>query len=462
MNRYQKLANQLKEQIRSNTWRAGEKIPSIRAASKSFAVSSATVLQAYQLLESEGWLSAKPQSGYFVTALLERNVLDDSATPELPKFDDTLFEFLKANGEAKVSLGSAFPDPNLFPIATLNRHLASAGRKMTAANVASNLPPGNEDLRRVIAQRYVSQGVDVTYQDIVLTSGALEALNLSLQVVTQPGDRVLIESPTFYGAIQAVERLGLEPVEIDVDPESGVCLEELESIFNNQKVKAFWLMPNFHNPTGSTLSEDKKQAIVRLAEQHEVVLIEDDVYSELYFSGDKPKPLKWWDRQDRVLLCGSLSKSLCPGYRIGWVVNKRLNQPIQKQQLISTLAGSAPIQQGIAHYLTYESFDKHLRQLRKTLEARQQFVVTYLEEALGDALKISVPKGGYFIWVALPQEIDSHAVYQALATKGITVAFGQLFSGQQAFSHYLRVNTSFEPNDDTKWALDQLVRELSK
>ncbi len=175
MNRYQQLASQLKEQIRSNTWRAGEKIPSIRAASKSFAVSPATVLQAYQLLESEGWLTAKPQSGYFVTAMLERNLIDDSTTSSPPKFNDTLFEFLKANGEAKVAFGSAFPEPNLFPIATLNRHLASAGRKMTAANVASNLPPGNENLRRVIAQRYVSQGVDVTYQDIVLTSGALEA-----------------------------------------------------------------------------------------------------------------------------------------------------------------------------------------------------------------------------------------------------------------------------------------------
>ncbi len=276
-------------------------------------------------------------------------------------------------------------------------------------------------------------------------------------MVTQPGDCVLIESPTFYGAIQAVERLGLEPVKIDVDPGNGFCLDELEGIFKHQKVKAFWLMPNFHNPTGSTLSEGNKKAIVRLAEQYDVTLIEDDVYSELYFTADKPKPLKWWDRQDRVLLCGSLSKSLCPGYRIGWVINKRFNQPIQKQQLISTLSGSAPIQQGIAHYLTYESFDKHLRQLRKILEARQQFVVNYLEETLGGTLKISVPKGGYFIWIELPNELDAHSIYQTVAAKGVTVAFGQLFGSQQVFSNCLRLNTSFEPNDDSRWALDQLV-----
>ncbi|MFM2590252.1 PLP-dependent aminotransferase family protein [Vibrio sp. TBV020] len=463
MNRYQQLAQQLKEQIRSNTWRAGEKIPSIRAASQSFSVSPATVLQAYQLLESEGWLNARPQSGYFVSSILERIEDGDiEVNEDSPQFTDTLFEFLQSNGRATIALGSAFPDPNLFPIATLNRHLASAGRKMSAESVVSNMPPGNEDLRRLIAQRYLKQGVDISHQDIVITSGALEALNLSLQVVTKPGDTVAIESPTFYGALQAIERLGLKPIEIPVEAEQGLNVQVLEEMFKRHDVKAFWLMPNFQNPTGSTLSDEKKQAIVQLASQYNVKLIEDDVYSELYFDSTKPKPLKAWDTKGDVLLCGSLSKSLCPGYRIGWVANKPFNEPIQKQQLISTLSGSVPIQQGVAHFLTHESFDSHLRKLRKELELRQHHLVTLIQSLLGEKIKLHVPNGGYFVWIELPAHIDSHALFKVLVEQGITVAFGGLFGDNKQFSNFIRVNTSFAPSSELDEALTHLSSQLLK
>ncbi|EEX92593.1 hypothetical protein VIOR3934_04869 [Vibrio orientalis CIP 102891 = ATCC 33934] len=461
MNRYQQLAQQLKEQIKSRTWRAGEKIPSIRAASQSFSVSPATVLQAYQLLESEGWLNARPQSGYFVTAILERGSEPElEALPDLPKFNDTLFEFLQSNSRASVALGSAFPDPSLFPIATLNRHLASAGRKMSAQSVVSNMPPGNEDLRRLIAQRYLKQGVDVSHQDIVITSGALEALNLSLQVVTNPGGYVAIETPTFYGAIQAVERLGLQPIEIPVDPKHGLSLKALEEAFKNNDVKAFWLMANFHNPTGSTLSNQKKQKVVQLANQYKVKLIEDDVYSELYFGSDKPKPLKAWDSHEDVLLCGSLSKALCPGYRIGWVVSKLFNAPIQKQQLISTLSGSAPIQQGVAHFLTHESFDNHLRKLRKELETRQEYVVTLLRQLLGERARFYIPNGGYFIWIELPKNTDTHSLFKSTVEQGITFGFGGLFGEEKRHGNFIRLNTSFKPSPELDQALQLIASKV--
>ncbi|MEF1214594.1 PLP-dependent aminotransferase family protein, partial [Vibrio alginolyticus] len=207
--------------------------------------------------------------------------------------------------------------------------------------------------------------------DIVVTSGALEALNLSLQAVTQPGDTVVVESPTFYGALQAIERLGLKAIEITVDPLTGHSVDHIEATFADNDVRACWLMTNFHNPTGTLLSDGQKQRIVEMADKYDVYLIEDDVYSELYFSEKKPSSLKAFDTQERVLHCGSFSKSLCPGYRLGWVVNKRFNAQLQKLQLISTLSGSAPIQQGIAHYLQNDSYDSHLRKLRKNLEQRQ-------------------------------------------------------------------------------------------
>lgn len=459
MNRYRQLAELFKTQIQQNTWRAGEKLPSVRVTSRSHSVSTGTVLQAYQLLEAQGWVTAKPQSGYFVTADLERlEVSTSESHPLRVSVNDELYDFLKqqASPEA-IKLGSAFPEPTLFPLDALNRNLASSGRKMGPDTLLDNLPPGSESLRRLIAQRYIQQGMSLTHDDIVITSGALEALNLSLQAVTQPGDIVVVESPTFYGALQAIERLGLKAIEVRVDAKKGHSLTQLESLFEQHDVKACWLMTNFHNPTGTSLSDEEKHRVVDLANQHDVYLIEDDVYAELYFGEKKPTSLKSFDTHERVLHCGSLSKSLCPGYRLGWVINKRFNEPIQKLQLMSTLSGSAPIQQGVAHYLQNDSYDNHLRKLRKTLQQRQQRFIALLEQHLPAQVDFYVPQGGYFLWLTLPKGISSKALYHALLAEQVTIAHGKLFSLDAQFENCLRLNTSLAMDEH----VEQAIRKLS-
>ena len=459
MNRYRQLAELFKTQIQQNTWRAGEKLPSVRVTSRSHSVSTGTVLQAYQLLEAQGWVTAKPQSGYFVTADLERlEVSTSESHPLRVSVNDELYDFLKhqASPEA-IKLGSAFPEPTLFPLDALNRNLASSGRKMGPDTLLDNLPPGSESLRRLIAQRYIQQGMSLTHDDIVITSGALEALNLSLQAVTQPGDIVVVESPTFYGALQAIERLGLKAIEVRVDAKKGHSLTQLESLFEQHDVKACWLMTNFHNPTGTSLSDEEKHRVVDLANQHDVYLIEDDVYAELYFGEKKPTSLKSFDTHERVLHCGSLSKSLCPGYRLGWVINKRFNEPIQKLQLMSTLSGSAPIQQGVAHYLQNDSYDNHLRKLRKTLQQRQQRFIALLEQHLPAQVDFYVPQGGYFLWLTLPKGTSSKALYHALLAEQVTIAHGKLFSLDAQFENCLRLNTSLAMDEH----VEQAIRKLS-
>ena len=459
MNRYRQLAELFKTQIQQNTWRAGEKLPSVRVTSLSHSVSTGTVLQAYQLLESQGWVTAKPQSGYFVTAALERlEVSTSESHPLRVSVNDELYDFLKQEASPEATkLGSAFPEPTLFPLDALNRNLASSGRKMGPDTLLDNLPPGSESLRRLIAQRYIQQGMNLTHDDIVITSGALEALNLSLQAVTQPGDIVVVESPTFYGALQAIERLGLKAIEVRVDAKQGHSLTQLESLFERHDAKACWLMTNFHNPTGTSLSDEEKQRVVDLANQHDVYLIEDDVYAELYFGGKKPMSLKSFDTKERVLHCGSLSKSLCPGYRLGWVINKRFNEPIQKLQLMSTLSGSAPIQQGVAHYLQNDSYDNHLRKLRKTLQQRQQRFIALLEQHLPAQVDFYVPQGGYFLWLTLPKGTSSKALYHALLAEQVTIAHGKLFSLDAQFENCLRLNTSLAMDEH----VEQAIRKLS-
>ncbi|MHC0043379.1 aminotransferase-like domain-containing protein [Vibrio campbellii] len=459
MNRYRQLAELFKTQIQQNTWRAGEKLPSVRVTSRSHSVSTGTVLQAYQLLEAQGWVTAKPQSGYFVTADLERlEVSTSESHPLRVSVNDELYDFLKHQALPQAAkLGSAFPEPTLFPLDALNRNLASSGRKMGPDTLLDNLPPGSESLRRLIAQRYIQQGMNLTHDDIVITSGALEALNLSLQAVTQPGDIVVVESPTFYGALQAIERLGLKAIEVHVDAKQGHSLTQLESLFEQHDVKACWLMTNFHNPTGTSLSDVEKHRVVDLANQHDVYLIEDDVYAELYFGEKKPMSLKSFDTQERVLHCGSLSKSLCPGYRLGWVINKRFNEPIQKLQLMSTLSGSAPIQQGVAHYFQNDSYDNHLRKLRKTLQQRQQRFIALLEQHLPAQVDFYVPQGGYFLWLTLPKGTSSKALYHALLAEQVTIAHGKLFSLDAQFENCLRLNTSLAMDEH----VEQAIRKLS-
>ncbi|HAS8346518.1 TPA: PLP-dependent aminotransferase family protein [Vibrio vulnificus] len=464
MNRYRQLAQSFRQQIESKTWRAGEKLPSVRMACKHHGVSAGTVLQAYQLLEAQGWVIAKPQSGYFVTSDLQRLTAPrEPFLSALPSFSDELYDFLKDQSESQaVKLGSAFPDVHLFPLEALNRNLASAGRKMSANDLLNNLPPGNEALRRLIAQRYIQQGMDLTHHDIVMTSGAMEALNLSLQVVTKPGDTIVVESPCFYGALQAAQRLGLNVIEVDVDERDGLNLEQFEHVLANNEVKACWLMSNFQNPTGVTLSEQKKQAVVELVHRYQLYLIEDDVYSELYYSQDKPSSFKTYDREDRVLHCGSLSKSLCPGYRLGWVVTRRFNHAIQKLQLTSTLSGSAPIQQGVAYYLQNDGYDKHLRKLRSTLKQRQQRMMNELRRQLPDTVQFSSPTGGYFLWLKLPESIQARQVYTQLKQQGVLSAYGGLFSQTKRFDHYLRINCSLPESDDLVQAIRCLAVTINR
>ena len=454
MARYEELAMDIRTQIANNTWRSGEKIPSVRMSCRNYNVSNSTVLQAYQLLESEGWIIAKPQSGYFVAPKVDGVDYQPPVAREKKAINDRLFDFLKSSSaKGIVPFGSAFPDPDLFPLPTLTRNLASAGRKMTGASVINNLPPGSESLRRQIAQRYLQQGISVNHQDVVITSGAMEALNLSLQTVTQSGDHVVIESPAFYGALQAVERLGLKPIEVDVCPVKGLDIEQFEIVLKNNNVKACWLMTTFQNPTGTSLSDEAKRRVVEIAEQNNTYIIEDDVYGDLYHEGHKPKPLKASDKTDSVLLCGSYSKSLCPGYRVGWVVNARFNDAIQKLQLLSTLSSSAPVQLGVTHFLTHESYDNHLRKLRKSLLERKARFIEIIKQYFPHSIKIEDPAGGYFIWIRFNSDFDSQQLHQLAIAQGISVASGDLFSEQGRADNAIRLNFSYELTQEREYAL---------
>jgi DNA-binding transcriptional MocR family regulator len=300
--------------------------------------------------------------------------------------------------------------------------------------------------------------VSLKPDEVVITAGALEGLNLSLLACTEPGDMVAIESPAFYAALQAIEARGLRAVEIATEPERGVDLAALAQALSRQPIKACWFMTSFQNPLGSLMPEEKKRALVALLARHDVPLIEDDVYAELYLEGARPRPAKAFDRAGRVLHCASFSKALAPGFRIGWVAPGRYAERLKQRQLTSTLGASVPAQLAIVEYLKHGGYERHLRKLRNALAAQQAAMLEAIRRYFPRGTRVTRPSGGYFVWLELPPGTDSLALYRRAMAAGISVSPGPMFSAVRGFGNCLRLNYGHP------WSprLEQGMRTLSR
>lgn len=464
--RYETLARTLRRQIDTQVWLPGNRLPSLRDTCKQSGLSLMTVLQAYQLLESQGVIIARPQSGYYVAETAQRPVRHSPDerlhAAEQVDVNDAIFDILKAGQDPSVvPLGSAFPDPTLFPQPRLARSLASAVRRMSPHSAIANLPPGNEELRRSIAQRYAQNGIEVAPDEIVITSGAMESLGLSLQAVTEPGDWVAIESPAFYGVLQAIERRKLKAVAIPTDVRFGMDPDALEKALQTYPIKACWLMSSFQNPLGCTLLPENKKRLVDILQAHRVALIEDDVYSELYFGNERPVPLKASSYRSEILHCSSFSKCLAPGFRVGWVAAGANAERIQRLQLMSTLSASVPVQLALADYLQKGAqqggYDTHLRRLRRVLEQRQMAMRHAITREFPVQVSVTQPQGGYFLWLDMGENVDAARIYRRALAKGVSVAPGTMFSADERFRHCMRINTSFEWGPHTARAISVLA-----
>jgi DNA-binding transcriptional MocR family regulator len=467
MAKYQQLVEQLKRQIQSGIWAAGDRLPSLRKQSEHSGMSLMTVLHAYQLLESQGWIVSHSRSGYRVAPKMkevEQAPVPLAVSPtEHVDINEFIFDVLQASkNKTMVNFGFAYPDPSLYPRYHVNRALAAAAKNMPASSSFDNLPPGNEQLRTIIAKRYAAKGVGIAPDEIVITAGALEALNLSLQAVTRPGDWVVVESPTFYGALQSIERLGLKVLSVRTDPTNGIDLDSLERAFQTHDVKACWLMSNHQNPLGFTLTNDKKKQLVELLQRFNVALIEDDVYGELYEGDESILPARAFDDSGNTMLCSSFSKSLIAGLRIGWVAAGRNALQIQKLQFMSTLATSAPIQLALVNYLSSRNYETHLKQLRKRLSERKRKLVQLLDSLLPSDVKVINQSGGYFIWLELPTHINTMVIYEALLQHNISIAPGKMFALGDQYDHCIRLNASFEMEARYKNAIERLAETINR
>jgi DNA-binding transcriptional MocR family regulator len=464
MKRWQMVAQELERMIRGGSLRIGDRLPSVRVLCRTRGMSPATILRAYSSLELAGLIESKPRSGYYVSTSRKPPVPRSS----IPKpsstrvaVSDLVFDTLEASRNREVvPLGSAFPSPILFPWKSLARYLGSSARRMDPWATVGSLPPGSLELRRQISRRYLRMGMTVDVKEIIITAGALEALNLALQAVTRSGDTIAIESPTFYGCLQAAERLGLHVVEIPTHPEEGLDLGALSKAISKYSIRACWCMTTLQHPTGATMHDDKKRELVRLLGSHRIPLLEDDAYAELQFASTPAPPSKAFDKGGLVLHCGSFSKCLAPGYRLGWVAAGRFAEDLARRKIESSLSTSLPIQLGVAQMLRFGGYDSHLLRFRRILANQQAVVLESMHRHFPPGYRVAVPTGGYFLWVECAASVDSLDVHRLALQSGITIGPGPMFSARQQYRNFVRLNCGHPWSPEMDRAIKRLGQLL--
>jgi DNA-binding transcriptional MocR family regulator len=320
------------------------------------------------------------------------------------------------------------------------------------------MPPGLEELRRQIARRALSSGCNLSADDVLITNGAMEALNIAIRAVAGPGDVVAVEGPTYFGILQALESLRIRAVEIATHPATGIDPNSLEMAVRKHRVKACLVMANCHNPLGCVMPDDAKKALVDFAHRHELPLIEDDVYGELVFDIRRSKALKAFDRKGLVLACSSFSKTLAPGLRVGWLIPGRFRAQAQRLKFMSTIGNGVLPQLALAEYLKTASYDRHLRRLRVTFQNQMERISQAVAEYFPPGTRITRPRGGYVLWVQLPRGVKAMTLYRQAKAQGTIVIPGPLFSVNGGFGNHLRLSCGYPWSDE----LDQSLRMLGE
>jgi DNA-binding transcriptional MocR family regulator len=459
---YEKLADEIEAAVQRGVFAAGERIPSVRKACQQHGVSIKTVLHAYALLESRGVVESRPQSGYFVRdpgparAARSPACAPPAVASEVDVSRLVLSTLRSIRTNDAMPLGSPYPDPSLFPWRRINQYANAIARRHASWNLMDDLPPGNPELIRQIARRYAENGVPVDPGEIIITVGATEAINLSLQAVAKPGDTVAVESPTYYAMLHAIERLGMRAIEVPTHPADGIDLDALAQILARQKIAACMVMPNFQNPLGFQMPDERKKRLVELLGAQDIPVIENDVYQELYFGESRPSTLKNFDTKGLVLHCASFSKSLTASYRIGWAMPGRYRAQVEKLKFLNTLTTPSVPQVAVADYLRQDGYDRHLRHVRRMYRQQARIMTAMVQRFFPAGTRTSAPQGGYVLWVELPERVDSMRLYQAALARGITIGPGYMFSTRNVFRHFIRLNYSYPWTAQTEDALKTL------
>jgi len=484
---YQRIAESIERAIASGALRSGDRLPSVRQLSQQHGVSISTALQVYRWLENRGVVQARPKSGCFVaprTPALPEPQLDlQISDASFVSMDRVLHEFLMiVDDPLAVPPFHAAPARALLPEAKLQHLLASVNRRHPEYASRYHMT-GSPALGQEIARRALGSGAQLRPDEIVITNGGMEAIYLALCSVAQAGDTIALESPTYFHLLQVIESLGMKALEIPSHPRDGLSLEALD--FATQPppgrsqggappwgdrgaapqgaqsagaVKACVLLPNFPNPVCSLMPVEHKRRLVQMMAERGITLIESDIYGEIYFGDQRPPVLKSFDAHNDVILCSAFTKTVAPGYRVGWVAPGRHFLKTQALKFRTSVACPMLQQEVIAQFIRDGGYDHHLRRLRAALKTQAHQMADAVARYFPPGCRLSLPQGGMMLWIELPRHVDSREVFALARLEHIGVAPGAAFSISRRFDHFIRLQYG-EP-----WSarMDAAMRKLGQ
>ncbi len=462
---YIQLTEEIIGNIEKNIYKPGEKLPSIRHMSESRGVSIMTVLKTYQELLSRGFIVSHPQSGYYVIEPQEKEDLRKHIELSGPRHVDmpdmTRLVLLDSSDETLIPLGSGVPSQELLPLKQLSRITVRLLQDRIVPLRITGNAEGTNDLRVQLAKHMFLSKTPIHADDIIVTSGCNEAIFIALSAVCNPGDLVAVESPCYFGALQIMQELGLRAIEIPADPASGINIDILKEALEQNPIKAIFVNSNCNNPLGGSIPEENKKTLAALTEIYNVPLIEDDSIGDLYFENRRPGTIKAYDKKGLVLYCSSFSKTLVPAYRIGWIVPGKYKKQVIQFKHALNLSTSPLLQESIAGYLEMGNYERHMRKSRQAYLQKIHEMSDCIRSAFPTETRISKPKGGMFLWVSLPRQIDTVRLYHSAHEKGISLAPGKMFSINNAYTNCLRMNAAFfSPEiEPVFYTLRTLIRE---
>ncbi|HVI45610.1 MAG TPA: PLP-dependent aminotransferase family protein [Chitinophaga sp.] len=466
---YLQVADNIEQLIEKEVMKTGEKLPSVRVLSKQHGISLTTAFQAYYHLEGKGLIESRPKSGYYISRNMRRMApIPGTCRPVKKASDVTVSDmvmevFHHMSNESILKFSVATPPTSVMPAAKMAKAVIHAMRELPANGIGYEPLQGNELLRRQIARMSLSWGTAVTADDIITTSGCMDALTLCLSATTQPGDTIALESPSYYGALQLAESLGLKVLEVPTHPIYGVDLDYLDKAIPKHKIKACLFVTNFNNPLGSCMPDKNKQALVKMVEKYDIALIEDDIYGDLYFGRERPATCKSFDKTGHVLLCNSFSKSLAPGYRVGWTIPGKYKEKVLLMKQNHSIACASLPHAAVGHFLEIGRYEFHLRNLRKMLHTQCLLYSQAISEYFPESTCISRPQGGCVLWIELDPQINTFELFQQALKNRISFCPGRIFSLQNRYNNCLRISygTPWSKQvDDALKTLGKLVRKM--
>ncbi|MFG6446641.1 PLP-dependent aminotransferase family protein [Roseateles sp. BYS180W] len=441
---YQQLAQRLCAAMDSGVLARGSRLPSVRQLAQQEGVSQATVVQAYRWLEDAQRVQARPRSGYFVRPTVlqlpePRPSLPDPMARRI-QLDRLGRQVMHASREPGViSFGAACPGPELFDMERARRTLTRVVQRQRHLLGHYPLGPGQMQVRQAVARHAMSLGCMLQPDDIVMTNGCLDAITLALRSVTRPGDVVAIESPTYFGFLELLQSLHLRALSIPTHPRSGLSVEALELALHTQPVRAVVLTPTLSNPLGCCMPQAARRRLAQLASAHDVAVVEDVIYNDLCELDEQRRAIKAYDTSGHVLMCGSFSKTLAPGLRLGYVAAGRWCATLQRHKEVQSGGQTPVLELALAELLQQNGLLAQQRQLRAALCTRLAQARELVALSFPPGTRVSNPAGGFILWVEMPQGVDSAVLFEHCLAENICIAPGLMFSTDERYRHCLRL-----------------------